>query len=85
MADRIVSPAIETIVLRVREAVGISARVRRFLVTAPQRGRAAKPSPSAPLRISRQRGQNERENNDKRNEATHDMDPEADTRLSCKR
>ena len=85
MADRIVPPAIGTIVLRMPEAVGISARVRRFLVTAPQRGLAAKPSSSPTLRISRERGQNDRESNDKRNEATHDMDPEADTCLRCKR
>ena len=85
MADRIVSPAIETIVLRMPEAVGITARVRRFLVTAPQRGRAAQPSPAPTLRVGRQRSQNERESNDKRNEATHDVVPEADARLSCKR
>jgi hypothetical protein len=75
MADWIVSPAIETIVLRMPEAVCIAARVRRFLVTAPQRGRVAQPSPSATLRVSRQRGQNECESDDKRNEATHGMDP----------
>jgi hypothetical protein len=65
MADRIVSPPIEAIVLRMPEAVGVSARVRRFFLVAPEHRRAAKPSSSATLRVSRQRGQNERESNDK--------------------
>ena len=74
MADRIVSPAILPILLRVLKAIRITTRERRFLIAAPNRRRLAESAErtAASLCVGGHSGYNESErNHQKGNEPDH--------------